>query len=162
MTEELLSIDKVVRLSGVASSTLRYYERCALLDKVVKRNGRRHYAPSILHRLSLIKFCQSMGFSLAEIRDVLHGPFAGSGAWRDVAVGRRDRLLDEIERLTEQVSALERTLRCDCDQLSQCDELSSRSDLTDGRVPRWVQGRRAVPVQWRPGRRPAEQEATAS
>lgn len=123
MSETLLPIDKIARISGIPSSTIRYYERCGLIDNVEKKSGRRHYPPPILEQLSLIRSCQSVGFSLAEIRDLLTGPLRTDGAWRLVAQNRRQQIEDQIQRLSQLVMLLNATLSCECTQISNCQSM---------------------------------------
>jgi MerR family redox-sensitive transcriptional activator SoxR len=120
MSDLLLPIDQISRLSGMPSSTIRYYERCGLIDNVDKMGGRRHYSPSILQQLSVIRTCQSLGFSLAEIRDLLRGPLGLNGAWRELALRRRQQFQDQIQRLKKLVDRLDATLTCECREISDC------------------------------------------
>jgi MerR family redox-sensitive transcriptional activator SoxR len=73
VAEGLLSIGKVVEESGFAASALRYYERCGLIGPEAKVQGRRHYSHSVLRRLSVIRVCRAVGFSLTEIACLLDG-----------------------------------------------------------------------------------------
>ncbi len=68
-----LPIDEVAKQMGVRTSAIRYYESEGLLPKPARRSGQRIYDASILDRLSLIELAKTMGFSIAEIRQLLQG-----------------------------------------------------------------------------------------
>ncbi|MFJ5739661.1 MerR family transcriptional regulator [Streptomyces microflavus] len=120
MDDALLSISEVARRAGIATSALRYYERCSLIPEGSKVAGRRHYPPSVLRRLSAIKICQKIGFSLAEISDLLRSTGVGDGMWRDVATARRAEVEREIADRNELIQFIDQTLNCVCSTLCDC------------------------------------------
>lgn len=129
MRNDLVSIDKIARLSGMASSALRYYERCGLINEGIRIGGRRHYPLSVLHRLSVIKVCQSVGFSLAEIGELLNGAPGRDGSWRELAKARRQEIREQIRRLNDLSELLDSALRCSCTTLPDCPSLAPLGDL---------------------------------
>ena len=62
-----LDINEVAKQTGVAASTLRFYEEKGLIASVGRRGLRRLFAPAVLERLALIGLGRSAGFSLDEI-----------------------------------------------------------------------------------------------
>ena len=64
-------IGELAALSGLSHDTLRFYERQGLLPALRTAKGYRRYAPEAAARLTLIRLAQGLGFSLAEIREVL-------------------------------------------------------------------------------------------
>jgi MerR family mercuric resistance operon transcriptional regulator len=67
-----LSIGKVARLSGVSIDTIRFYERNGLIPDPPRRDsGYRDYPEETVFRLQFIKNAKDLGFSLAEIRELL-------------------------------------------------------------------------------------------
>ena len=62
-----MDINEVAKRSGVAASTLRYYEEKGLIKSVGRRGLRRVFAPAVLERLALISLGSASGFSLDEI-----------------------------------------------------------------------------------------------
>jgi MerR family redox-sensitive transcriptional activator SoxR len=146
MRDGLLPIDKIAKSSGVASSALRYYERCGLINEGVKIAGRRHYPPAILQRLSVIKVCQRIGFTLAEITQLLAGGQDETLSWREVAMARRDEVKRQIGRLQNLVEVLDTAMDCPCHELGECPhmapdgEIASRSDdCAEAALPTWQQ-----------------------
>ena len=66
------TIGQVAKSMGVATSTLRYYEREGLLDPAERsQSGYRLYDPSDVEQLRFIRSAQSVGFSLGDIRALL-------------------------------------------------------------------------------------------
>ncbi|WP_158853880.1 MerR family transcriptional regulator [Saccharothrix deserti] len=120
MTGDLLPIDKVAKASGVASSALRYYERVGLIEEGSKIGGKRHYPRDVLNRLSMIRTCQTIGFSLTEIASLLHEAEESDGSWQEIAAERRNKIQREIEERQAWLRTLNSTLACACPQLVEC------------------------------------------
>jgi MerR family redox-sensitive transcriptional activator SoxR len=76
----LLTIGEVARCTGVSTSAIRYYEEAGLLSEPERVGGKRRYEKEILRRLALIRGAKRAGFTLGEIRTLLHGFPAGTGA----------------------------------------------------------------------------------
>lgn len=68
-----LTIGQVARQAGVGIETIRYYEREGLLEEPARReSGYRQYGRGVIDRLRFIKNAQGLGFTLKEIRELLH------------------------------------------------------------------------------------------
>lgn len=67
----LMSIGEVSARSGVAVSALHFYERKGLIGSWRTDGNQRRYHAGTLRRVGIIQFGQSLGISLAEIRDAL-------------------------------------------------------------------------------------------
>jgi MerR family mercuric resistance operon transcriptional regulator len=65
-----LTIGGLARLAGVNVETVRYYERRGLMARP-DRAGRRRYTEQSVRRLALIRRAKSLGFTLAEIGELL-------------------------------------------------------------------------------------------
>jgi MerR family transcriptional regulator, mercuric resistance operon regulatory protein len=67
-----LTIGRVAAAAKVSVETVRYYQRCGLLEEPLKpMGGYRHYSPEIVKRLRFIKRAQALGFALKEIAGLL-------------------------------------------------------------------------------------------
>lgn len=67
-----LTIGQVARSAGVGIETIRFYERERLLQEPDRRqSGYRQYTEDVVQRLRFIRRAKELGFSLAEIRDLL-------------------------------------------------------------------------------------------
>lgn len=108
--EHLLTIGEVARRAGVATSTVRYYERRGLVAADARRSGQRRYRADSLRRLVFIGMLQDAGLSLDDIVGILDAPDAD--AWKAIA-SRRLAVLDaEIERLLRARAYLGGALLC--------------------------------------------------
>jgi DNA-binding transcriptional MerR regulator len=68
-------ISELARAGGVGVSTLRYYERRGLVTAATRtRGGYRTYDHEALRRLRFIRRAQRLGFTLAEVEQVLALP----------------------------------------------------------------------------------------
>ncbi len=67
-----LTIGQLAREAGVNVQTVRYYERRGLLAEPPRReSGYREFPESDVARLGFIRRAQALGFTLAEIGDLL-------------------------------------------------------------------------------------------
>jgi MerR family transcriptional regulator, redox-sensitive transcriptional activator SoxR len=116
-------IGKLAQKAGIAPSAIRFYERIGLLPAAKRMNGKRLYDSESLQQLGLIRLAQRAGFTIAEIRTLLHD-FP-----KDTPPSERWQLLSrqkisEVEKLIEQLRGmkvlLEQTLDCSCESLEDC------------------------------------------
>ncbi len=98
----VLDISEVAERSGVAPSTLRYYEEIGLIVSLWRRGLRRQFDADVLLKLSLIAMGKAAGFSLQEIA----GMFGRDGR-PEIP---RDQLRVKADELQRQMAEL-RTLR---------------------------------------------------
>lgn len=66
-----MRIGELEQRSGASRHTLRYYESVGLLSVQRRGNNYRDYDPRNLTDLIFIQQAQGMGFTLAEIREIL-------------------------------------------------------------------------------------------
>ncbi|WP_407351557.1 heavy metal-responsive transcriptional regulator [Luteimonas sp. R10] len=97
-----MKIGELARRAEVGIDTLRYYEREGLLPPPRRlASGYRSYGEDDLARLHFIRRAKTLGFTLAEIRDLL----ALSGRREDDMAGMKaaaaDKLVDVETRLAE-------------------------------------------------------------
>jgi MerR family transcriptional regulator, redox-sensitive transcriptional activator SoxR len=121
-----ITIGEVARRTNVRASAIRYYERVGLLPEPVRVHGRRRYEQEVIGQLSLIKGSKRAGFTLREIRVLLHGFPAEVGAaerWRTLASEKLVEVHGLITQLGEIRARLKTGLRCECSSLGECAEL---------------------------------------
>ena len=121
-----LSIGEVARRAGVSASAIRYYEEAGLLGEPERMGGKRRYDEGVLRSLALIGGAKRAGFTLSEIRTLLHGFPAGTGAakrWRELAVEKLAEVDEATLQLRETRGLLEEALRCQCASLDECARL---------------------------------------
>jgi DNA-binding transcriptional MerR regulator len=98
----LLKIGEVSKRSGVGIETLRFYERLGLLGRPSRtESGYRLYDDATLERLDFIKRAQVLGFSLAEIAQIITHKHAGQSPCAEVREIVRARLRELDQRMKE-------------------------------------------------------------
>lgn len=126
-----LKIGEVAARGGVNLQTIRYYEREQLLPKPPRLpSGYRFYAGDTVRRVRFIKRAQEIGFTLAEIRDLLAirlDPGRESAEVRALAEARISGIEDKMRTLQRMKEALRRiTERCSgCGPTNECPILES-------------------------------------
>ncbi|MDT7785676.1 MAG: MerR family transcriptional regulator, copper efflux regulator [Pseudonocardiales bacterium] len=94
----MVRISELARAAEVGISTVRFYERRGLVTPTARTHGGyRHYDREALRRLKFIRRAQRLGFTLAEVEQIL----AVSGAAGD----------DFGDVITEKVAEIEQRLR---------------------------------------------------
>ena len=128
-----LTIGEVARRAGVATSSIRYYERIGLLPPPDRLHGQRRYGPDVLGKLGFIGVAQSAGFKLAEIRELIDGVDSANGMG-DQMRALSTRKLEEVEALLERTRAmkgwLEVAAHCGCPTPDECALFSEPGALT--------------------------------
>ena len=120
--EELpeLTIGEVARRAGVATSSIRYYERIGLLPKPERSGGQRRYEADVLGKLGFIGVAQSAGFKLREIKELIDGVDDLGASMRSLS----SQKLGEVEALLERTRAmkgwLEVAQECGCATPAEC------------------------------------------
>ena len=90
-------IGHLAKLAGVQPDTIRFYERTGLLPKPGRSpNGYRSYDKPALDKIRFIRKAQSLGFSLDEIRRILHLRGQGKTTCRCV-IAMAEATLSETE-----------------------------------------------------------------
>lgn len=119
-----LSVGEVAARSGVAVSTLHFYETKGLIRSARNRGNQRRYARSILRRVAVIKIAQKTGIPLAEIADALsalpHDRPVTAEDWHALSLGWRQALDERIARLTALRDQLEGCIGCGCLSMQAC------------------------------------------
>jgi MerR family redox-sensitive transcriptional activator SoxR len=117
---ELLAIGEVAERTGVATSALRYYEELGLLEPRARVGGRRRYGPEAVAVVGVILFLRDVGFTLAEVAQLMESRAVSPAAWRDLA----QRKLDELDRQLADAevarTAIDHALHCPRDDLLEC------------------------------------------
>lgn len=94
-----MKIGELARRSGLAASTIRFYEAKGLLKAVNRQaNGYRDYPLEALAVLSIISDAQQAGFSLDEIKQVLP---------EDISSWRHDALMAALRKKIADIESLE-------------------------------------------------------
>jgi MerR family mercuric resistance operon transcriptional regulator len=136
-SENRLTISRLAQLGGVNLETVRYYEREGLIPKAPRsRAGYRLFPPDASKRLRFIKRAQELGFSLAEIRDLL-GIRVRKGGDRAEVRARVLAKINDIDQKIHSLQSIKRTLgglasRCElCGPSTACPILESLDHEAD-------------------------------
>lgn len=119
-----LRIGQVAQHTGVANSTLRYYEQLGLMAAPNRQSGQRRYDQSAIRRVHYIQVAQRAGFALLEIKTLIHGfpeDTAPGWRWQQLANSKLPEIEALIERAKEMKRALELGIRCGCKSLEECE-----------------------------------------
>jgi MerR family redox-sensitive transcriptional activator SoxR len=126
-----LTIGEASRRSGVAASTLRFYEKRGLIRSVRTSGNHRLYHREMLRRISVIRVAQTLGLTLEEIAEAMaelpnqRTPTKRdwerlSRRWR----GQLDARIAQMQRVREKLT---RCIGCGCLSLKSC-ALHNRDD----------------------------------
>jgi MerR family redox-sensitive transcriptional activator SoxR len=119
-----LSVGEVAERSGVAVSTLHFYEAEGLISSWRNSGNQRRYAREVLRRVAVIKVAQRTGIPLAEIRKALatlpEKRTPTTADWKKLSARWREQLNDRIARLTRLRDQLDGCIGCGCLSLESC------------------------------------------
>jgi MerR family transcriptional regulator, redox-sensitive transcriptional activator SoxR len=156
-----LTIGEVARRAGVATSSIRYYERIGLLPPPERLHGQRRYDAAVLGKLGFIGVAQTAGFKLAEIQELIDGVDSAGGMGEQIR-SLSARKLDEVDALLERTKAmkgwLEVARECGCATPAEC----ALFDSPDGASVDPALALRLVEVAGKDCRRPADQPRAGS
>ena len=96
-----VNIGAAARASGVSAKMVRHYESLGLLGAVARTDaGYRQYTPADVHTLRFIKRARDLGFSMAEIAELV-------SLWHD-----RRRASADVKRIAQtHVAELEKRIQ---------------------------------------------------
>lgn len=110
----MLTIGKLAQAAGISTDALRYYEHEGLLAPAAKTgSGYRLYGEDAVRRVRFIQHAQACGFTLAEIRELLHLRQSDSACCKDVrqrAIDKQLQLAAKIRAMQAMSAALERLI----------------------------------------------------
>ena len=108
-----IRIGELADRAGVTVQAVRYYERRGLLAPLHRRpSGYREYGPDAIERLQFVRRAQELGFTLAEIGDLLAlrtDPRTSAATVKARAtekIADIDRKIHELERIRHALTHL--------------------------------------------------------
>ncbi len=119
-----LSIGEVARRTGLAASTLRFYEKAGLLPSPTRVSRQRRYDAAILGRIKLVQIARSAGFTVEETRKFISGFPADTMPrvrWQALAGRKRQELDALIDSAQKMKTLLASKFDCRCRQLEDCE-----------------------------------------
>ncbi|MER7213370.1 redox-sensitive transcriptional activator SoxR [Streptosporangium sp. NPDC000239] len=119
-----LTVGELSRRSGVATSTLRFYERKQLIVSRRTAGNQRRYSRDTLRRVAFIRASQQLGTSLAEIGFYLsllpEGRTPTREDWAKLSECYQKDLNGRIQRLEWLRDRLAGCIGCGCLSLGLC------------------------------------------
>jgi DNA-binding transcriptional MerR regulator len=105
-----MKIGEISKRSGASVETIRYYEREGLLLEPERRpSGYRQYDESTLERLEYIRRAKDLGFTLAEIRELLELSFRADAGCEHI-LQRAEAKVGSIEKKIRSLQQMKRSL----------------------------------------------------
>ncbi|MGG6341725.1 Cu(I)-responsive transcriptional regulator [Stenotrophomonas indicatrix] len=135
-----MNIGEASKASSVSAKMIRYYEQIGLIPPAERTGaGYRAYSQADVHRLRFIRRARDLGFSVAEITDLL-------GLWNDTSRHSADvkRLaeqhIDDLEQRIENMRQMADTLKsliscCAGDDRPECPILQRLGEGEEGAGP---------------------------
>ena len=123
VASQRMTTGEVAARAGIAASAVRYYEAAGLLPRPPRASGQRRYGPEVLDRLAVVRLAKQAGFSIDEIRTLMHGfsdATPPSERWRQLAGHKLPEIETQIERARAMKKMLIHGLHCHCLQLEEC------------------------------------------
>ena len=105
------TIGTLARSANVSVETIRYYERRGLLEQPARGDGYRQYSDDDLARLRFVRRAKELGFSLAEIRELVGTEDRTSGEVLAAARAKLRAVEDDMARLQTLRVRLEQLVR---------------------------------------------------
>jgi MerR family transcriptional regulator, redox-sensitive transcriptional activator SoxR len=119
-----LTVGEIARRSGVAVSTLHFYESKGLIRSWRTNGNQRRYAREVLRRVAVIRVAQRTGMELEAIRKALKAlpreRTPNAQDWKRLSAGWKDELNARIERLTRLRDQLDGCIGCGCLSMEAC------------------------------------------
>ena len=128
-----VNIGSAAGLSGVSAKMVRHYESLGLLPRVARTDsGYRQYSEADVHTLRFIKRARDLGFSMAEIAELValwQNRRRASANVKRIAQKHVDELAERIEAMQAMQRSLQQLLHhCHGDERPDCpilDDLAS-------------------------------------
>ena len=146
-----MTIGAVADRTGLAVSAIRFYADHGLIPSERAPSGHRRFARSVIRRISFIRICQRLGYSLDEIETQLATLPAGrtptESDWADLATQFGVDIDHRIAELTQLRDTLAGCIGCGCLSLTRCaiwNPEDGAAELGDG--PRYLLGDSAADV----------------
>jgi len=119
-----LSVGEVAQRSGVAVSTLHFYEGKGLISSERTESNHRRYPRAVLRRVAFIRVAQRVGIPLADIARALEGLPARSAPsradWTRLSAQWRAELDERMAQLKKLRDQLDDCIGCGCLSIDRC------------------------------------------
>jgi MerR family transcriptional regulator, redox-sensitive transcriptional activator SoxR len=132
---DFLTVGEIADRSGVAVSTIHFYEAKGLISSVRNAGNQRRFPRAELRRVAVIKVAQRAGISLAEIRDALatlpSDRALSAKDWARLSKRWKGDLEARIARLEALRDQLGDCIGCGCLSLDTCPLRNPMDELAE-------------------------------
>jgi MerR family redox-sensitive transcriptional activator SoxR len=128
-----LTVGEVASRTGVAVSTVHFYESKGLIKGWRTEGNQRRYARTVLRQIAIIKVAQRTGIPLETIGECFKKLPADrtitAKEWRVLGASWRQELDERIERLKRLRDELDGCIGCGCLSLTDCPLRNANDEL---------------------------------
>lgn len=119
------TIGHVATRTGLAASTIRYYETMGIVPKPYRVNGRRVYDEKWMNNLGFTILALESGFSIAEVKNMLPQTTGQppSKVLNQMADDKIVELDEQIKKIERRKALLKMVSTCGCCSIEKCGEL---------------------------------------
>ncbi len=122
-----MTINEIEKLTGLTKKSIRYYEQEGLVHPKREENDYRSYSEADLEVLKRIKLYRYLGFSIAEINDILNGDLD----IKELLQKKADDLENQSEGLKEKQSLCIDLLKKDIGDISTINQYVEQIDFLE-------------------------------
>ncbi|WP_225766700.1 redox-sensitive transcriptional activator SoxR [Inquilinus sp. Marseille-Q2685] len=119
-----LAVGDVAKRSGIAVSTVHFYEAKGLIEGWRTPGNQRRYHRAVLRRIAIIRIAQRAGIPLSTIRgalaDLPHDHVPNARDWQRFTDAWRDMLQERIVSLMQLRDQIASCIGCGCLSLEEC------------------------------------------
>ncbi|MEP2781056.1 MAG: redox-sensitive transcriptional activator SoxR [Pseudoruegeria sp.] len=150
-----LTIGQISERTGLATSAIRFYDSQGVVHPFRTDGGQRRYERADIRRLSFVMIAQSMGFSIAQIKEALlklpENRTPTKADWEKLSRSFRKDLDARIEQMEALREKLDGCIGCGCLSLSKCRLYNPKDRIkAKGPGPRYLLGNSAQDLDERP------------
>ena len=136
-----LSVGEVAIRSGVAISTIHFYDSKGLIPSWRNSGNQRRFPRGILRRIATIKVAQRLGISLEAIAQAFKALPDNRAPtikdWENLSKKWKDELNERIDKLTQLRDQLTNCIGCGCLSMKDCPLRNPEDQLSkEGAGPR--------------------------
>lgn len=130
-TANFITIGELSKRTGVAVSTLRFYEEKGILHPLRTGGNQRRFLRSDIRRVSFVLIAQKLGLALEEIVAHLANLPEGRNPtltdWQKISRAMREQIDARITLLNRTRNQLDQCIGCGCLSLTKC-QLYNKDD----------------------------------
>lgn len=153
----LLTIGQLAESCGVATSTIRFWERNGLIEPAARQSGQRRYRPDATLLVGTLRLCQDAGFTITEIRELFERHDFDRASWQAMIAGKLADIEQRQAKLERAHAMLTHAVGCEHCNIEQCPSFQRAVNARLGRAQECAPSTpgEAVAVEVRRPRQPA-------